>query len=136
MHQSTSYPSGSAVDPSCQTLARQSHPQRNDTPPLSANEVPSTPRYDLNDEDNLPSPFLKRVERESIATKSVRTGSLNIVSAKAFATGNRRRSNGNALRMMAAANSANITNHISPTTSATNVSLSSDLGSALSAKPS
>ncbi|EIW74003.1 kinase-like protein [Coniophora puteana RWD-64-598 SS2] len=70
------------------------------------------PEYDLSDEENLPSPFLKRVERErgmpapshsqrETSTASARTGS--------GAQGVKKRaSNGHLLRAVAAANSAAI----------------------------
>ncbi|KLO19564.1 kinase-like protein [Schizopora paradoxa] len=58
--------------------------------------VPATPRYDLADEENLPSPFLRRVEKERVTT-APSTGTISA----------RRRSNQNMLRVMAAANVAN-----------------------------
>jgi len=51
----------------------------------------STPEYDLADEENLPSPFLKRIERLSAANKPL---------TKRLSTGS------NTLRAMAAANAA------------------------------
>ncbi|KAH8119449.1 Pkinase-domain-containing protein [Phellopilus nigrolimitatus] len=62
---------------------------------------PPTPRYDPSDEENLPSPFLRRVERERGApAKAPRTSA-------GGPPGARRKSNGNLLRAVAAANSAN-----------------------------
>ncbi|KAJ7606170.1 kinase-like domain-containing protein [Mycena polygramma] len=57
------------------------------------------PEYDLNDEENLPSPFLKRVDRLAATAGSVGTGS-----AKRTLT--KRPSSGNFLRVVAAANAS------------------------------
>ena len=58
---------------------------------------PPAPEYDFSDEENLPSPFLKRVERERAALPGGAT----------LRTGSKRLSNGNLLRTMAAVNAAN-----------------------------
>ena len=74
-------------------------------------EPPATPKYDLQDEENLPSPFLRRFERErggvgagitmesEMVTRGAGGGSATITRLK-------RPSGANLLRMAAAANSA------------------------------
>jgi hypothetical protein len=60
---------------------------------------PPPPEYDFSDEENLPSPFLKRVERERatfVGGATVRNVGLN-----------KKPSSGNLLRVVAAANAAN-----------------------------
>ena len=83
--------------------------------------LPLTPHYNRADEENLPSPFLRRAEREKASTTGTgtRTGNNATVSG---ASGGRRKSNSNALRVMATVNSANSMNNIadgSPLLSAT-----------------
>lgn len=58
---------------------------------------PPTPHYDPSDEENLPSPFLRRIERAKLTR----------VSGAGSALGSRRKSNQNSLRVKAATNSAN-----------------------------
>ncbi|KAF7370637.1 Protein kinase domain-containing protein [Mycena sanguinolenta] len=59
----------------------------------------SAPEYDLNDEENLPSPFLKRAERAVAAAAATGTGSVKRPLTK-------RPSSGNFLRAVAAANAS------------------------------
>lgn len=58
------------------------------------------PEYDLNDEENLPSPFLKRVDRDRVATATIGTGSAKRILTK------RPSNSGNLLRAVAAANAS------------------------------
>lgn len=58
---------------------------------------PPAPEYDFSDEENLPSPFLKRVERERAALPGGAT----------LRTASKRPSSGNLLRAVAAVNAAN-----------------------------
>jgi hypothetical protein len=85
------------------------HPTRNIAPQPPTSTAPakatippsskSTPEYDLSDEENLPSPFLRRNER----------GDLPFPAASAQASKPARRmSNGNLLRAVAAANAATV----------------------------
>ncbi|KAJ6581454.1 kinase-like domain-containing protein [Mycena capillaripes] len=59
------------------------------------------PEYDLNDEENLPSPFLKRTDRIAVAA-----GSSTVSSGSAKRTLTKRPSSGNFLRVVAAANAS------------------------------
>ncbi|KAI0044449.1 kinase-like protein [Auriscalpium vulgare] len=63
--------------------------------------APAPPVYDLADEENLPSPFLKRVDRERMGAPAAQSQP-----APASATRVKRPSGGNLLRAVAAANSA------------------------------
>jgi NIMA (never in mitosis gene a)-related kinase len=62
---------------------------------------PPPPEYDFSDEENLPSPFLKRVERERTPLAG---GAATLRNAAGL---NKRPSSGNLLRVVAAANAAN-----------------------------
>jgi len=59
------------------------------------------PEYDLNDEENLPSPFLKRADRAAAAA-----GSSAVGTGSAKRTLTKRPSSGNFLRVVAAANAS------------------------------
>ena len=61
--------------------------------------TPVAPVYDIHDEENLPSPFLRRIERE-------RTGGLKPMVTGTAVTRVKRTSGANLLRATAAANSA------------------------------
>ncbi|KAI5123906.1 hypothetical protein M0805_005722 [Coniferiporia weirii] len=90
---------------------------RSNAPKSSA--PPPTPRYDPSDEENLPSPFLRRVERErTAAAKAARVATAGTVSAGL--PGARRKSNTNMLRAMAAANNVQGLAGITPSPSAPN----------------
>ncbi|KAI0058716.1 kinase-like protein [Artomyces pyxidatus] len=65
--------------------------------------TPAPPVYDLKDEENLPSPFLKKIDRERIAATVPASGT----STGTSVTRVKRPSGGNLLRAVAAANSAN-----------------------------
>lgn len=86
----------------------QPQPHRQATaPPVPKVPIPQTPRYDPSDEENLPSPFLKRAERERFAAAPLTTGTKKAANAGIVtAVGPRRKSNSNVLRAIAAANSA------------------------------
>lgn len=73
-------------------------PKRSATVPQTS---PPEPEYDFSDEENLPSPFLKRVEREKAILPSVPGPPLRPKGP------NKRPSGGNLLRAVAAANAAN-----------------------------
>ncbi|KAJ7043564.1 kinase-like domain-containing protein [Mycena alexandri] len=60
----------------------------------------AAPEYDLNDEENLPSPFLKRTDRNAAAAGSA------VGSGSAKRTLSKRPSSGNFLRVVAAANAS------------------------------
>jgi NIMA (never in mitosis gene a)-related kinase len=119
---STSCPTG--VDSSAGTSntkeARARELLRTHSATNSSAGVPPTPKYDPNDDENLPSPFLRRVEKVSTekekGVKSTSVASSNISSGTVpkgtglTAANGRRRSNGNVLRAIAAANSANALN--------------------------
>lgn len=74
--------------------------KRSATMPMLASPPP--PEYDFNDEENLPSPFLKRTEKEN---PMLNGGAMGTVRAKA--PGSKRPSGGNMLRAVAAVNAAN-----------------------------
>ncbi|TDL26114.1 kinase-like protein [Rickenella mellea] len=78
--------------------------------------VPPTPRYDPSDEENLPSPFLKRADKDKATSVNPRAAIGSTVVSKAKGS---RRSNGNLLRVMAATNSANNLSNMSPSPSIT-----------------
>ena len=87
----------------------QSHRQAPAPPVAPRPAIPPTPRYDPSDEENLPSPFLKRADRERMAntaaiSKKVTTNANTTTAATNI--GSRRKSNSNVLRAIAAANSA------------------------------
>lgn len=84
--------SSSATRPAAAPLV----PKRSVTVPLPS----QPPEYDLEDEENLPSPFLKRIERE----KPMPPGSATLKAGKGPS---KRPSNGNLLRVVAAVNVAN-----------------------------
>ena len=75
---------------------------------------PATPKYDLEDEENLPSPFLRRFERERGGGGTVFAMGMEVVSRGAGASSGgtatvtrlKRPSGANLLRVAAAANSA------------------------------
>lgn len=77
---------------------------------------PATPKYDLHDEDNLPSPFLRRFERErggvgagiamGMGMEMVSRGGASSSGGTATITRLKRPSGANLLRVAAAANSA------------------------------
>jgi len=77
---------------------------------------PATPKYDLNDEENLPSPFLRRFERErgdggvgmamGMKVEMVSRGASANNGGSATITRLKRPSGANLLRVAAAANSA------------------------------
>lgn len=69
---------------------------RSSTAPLPR----AAPEYDLNDEENLPSPFLKRTDRNAAAAGSA------VGSGSAKRTLTKRPSSGNFLRVVAAANAS------------------------------
>ncbi|KAJ6518760.1 kinase-like domain-containing protein [Mycena sanguinolenta] len=74
-------------------------------PPPAARPIartqPASPEYDLNDEENLPSPFLKRADRAAAAAAATATGTGSV---KRPLT--KRPSSGNFLRVVAAANAS------------------------------
>ncbi|KAF7967067.1 hypothetical protein HWV62_35967 [Athelia sp. TMB] len=74
--------------------------KRSATMPMLAS--PPLPEYDFNDEENLPSPFLKRTEKENPMLNGGATGTV-----RAKAPGSKRPSGGNMLRAVAAVNAAN-----------------------------
>ena len=111
---SSSCPSGIDVP----TTAKESRPNSRTNSGTTA-VPPPTPRYDHSDDENLPSPFLRRVERigtdnnertKTITTSSSASSLSSATSTKSASTTARRRSNGNALRAIAAVNSANAIN--------------------------
>ncbi|PFH46257.1 hypothetical protein AMATHDRAFT_199708 [Amanita thiersii Skay4041] len=70
--------------------------------------APATaPIYDMADEENLPSPFLKRVDRDRVGTSGGKTGK----------TGTKRPSTGTSLRVVAATNNAAAGKRTTPTPS-------------------
>lgn len=81
---------------------------RQPSPPLKASFLPSSsqrpPEYDLSDEENLPSPFLKKVDRQGLTrTMSVPSTSNT---ANSTALRNAPRKSGNSLRALAVVNAA------------------------------
>ncbi|KDR69178.1 hypothetical protein GALMADRAFT_104121 [Galerina marginata CBS 339.88] len=88
---------------------------RSQTASTSAPRNDPSPEYDLADEENLPSPFLKRVERQQAAkaaasasattTSTIPFGATNSASSSSTRT-KRRESSGLLLRAVAAANNA------------------------------
>ncbi|KAF8153445.1 kinase-like domain-containing protein [Crassisporium funariophilum] len=74
------------------------------TLPIQASRTHPSPEYDLNDEENLPSPFLKRTDSRNASAKAPVSAPSPSVSTSA--RGKRRGSSGLLLRAVAAANSA------------------------------
>jgi len=67
------------------------------------------PVYDLNNEESLPSPFLKKTDRDRLAAISSTSGAASVSAGSAPSTGVmrvKRPSSNNLLRAVAAANSA------------------------------
>jgi NIMA (never in mitosis gene a)-related kinase len=82
----------SSKRPSSSAAVASTAPKKSVAVPQSS---PPAPEYDFSDEENLPSPFLKRVERETTITGARNKGP------------NKKPSSGNLLRVVAAANAAN-----------------------------
>ncbi|CCM06118.1 uncharacterized protein FIBRA_08367 [Fibroporia radiculosa] len=103
------------LDPVPSTSARSKEPSR---PPSSASSASSSakstnaivskpaPEYDLSDEENLPSPFLKKQDREAFA----RTASAPAQPKPTAGARNAPRKSGSTLRAMAVVNAANAAN--------------------------
>ncbi|KAF4579435.1 G2-specific serine/threonine protein kinase [Pleurotus pulmonarius] len=74
--------------------------------------LPNPPKYDLEDEENLPSPFLKKTDKDKIPANGAPLKGLNINGGIASTSGpgkartGKRTSTGNLLRTVAAANNA------------------------------
>ena len=103
---STSDPTGlSALAPPSKTISSKRPSSSAAAAPKRSATVPQPsspePEYDFSDEENLPSPFLKRVEKE----KSVLPGMSGVPLRNKGP--NKRPSGGNHLRAVAAANAAN-----------------------------
>ncbi|KAJ7224253.1 kinase-like domain-containing protein [Mycena pura] len=73
-------------------------------PPLTTRANTAPAQYDLNDEHNLPSPFLKRAERAATASTVGSNSAVGTGSTKRTLT--KRPSSGNFLRVVAAANAS------------------------------
>jgi NIMA (never in mitosis gene a)-related kinase len=94
-------PTAIATGPSTSSDTSQAPPTASKPPILPLAQAQPAPVYDFTDEENLPSPFLKRIDKDRVhAPLPPAKGSIV----------NRRTSNGNMLRAVAAANSANIHN--------------------------
>lgn len=82
--------------------------------------LPNPPKYDLEDEENLPSPFLKKTDKDKIPANGAPLKGLNInsgitsASVPGKARTGKRTSTGNLLRTVAAANNA-VKKSVSPT---------------------
>lgn len=108
-------PSASGASANSASAQQGNEQARASAPPVPRRAPPPTPRYDPADEENLPSPFLRRAEIDRLTAQVRASGQVVAASAPSgvLASGSgtvaarrKSRGNGNMLRVMAAANSA------------------------------